>query len=50
VLLMMMLLQCTASVAASAVGFQKAETLTGHSDSVFAVSFSHASEYEMLRR
>eukprot|EP00729_Bicosta_minor_P000334 gene334-30610_t len=43
VLLMMMLLQCTASVAASAVGFQMAETLTGHSDEVYAVSFSHDS-------
>eukprot|EP00729_Bicosta_minor_P013507 gene13507-19101_t len=38
-----MLLQCTASVAASAVGFQKTETLTAHTDAVNAVSFSHDS-------
>eukprot|EP00729_Bicosta_minor_P029709 gene29709-13763_t len=43
VLLTMMLLQCTASVAASAVGFQEAETLTGQTGSVYAVSFSHDS-------
>lgn len=43
VLLMIMLLQCTASVAASGVAFQKTETLTGHTGSVRAVSFSHDS-------